>query len=98
MRGIRGEAAFVTGAAGGIGASVARGLARCGASVLVTDVRLADASGVAAQIRQEGGTAEALALDVSRRCSANRNREVWPGASGRRVRRRHRHRRAAGRC
>ena len=66
MRGIVGQTAFVTGAAGGIGAAVSLGLARRGASVVVADVRLADASQVAKLIREEGGAAEAFELDVSR--------------------------------
>jgi NAD(P)-dependent dehydrogenase (short-subunit alcohol dehydrogenase family) len=65
MHGISGQAAFVTGGAGGIGAAVARGLARRGAFVFVTDIRLADAVNLVKQIRDDGGTAEACELDVS---------------------------------
>lgn len=65
MQGVSGQAAFITGGAGGIGAAVARGLASRGARVFVTDVRLAGAENLAKQIREDGGTAQACELDVS---------------------------------
>ena len=57
--------AFVTGAASGIGAAGAAALAREGAHVVVTDRAGAGAEAGAAAIRQGGGQAEALALDVT---------------------------------
>ncbi|PXY33288.1 SDR family NAD(P)-dependent oxidoreductase [Prauserella endophytica] len=67
---LAGRSALVTGAAGGIGAAVARALADAGAAVLVTDVDGAAASAVAERIRAEGGKAEGAALDVRDRASA----------------------------
>jgi len=57
--------AFVTGAASGIGAAGARALAREGAHVVVTDRDGPGAEAVADSIRNAGGRAEALALDVT---------------------------------
>jgi NAD(P)-dependent dehydrogenase (short-subunit alcohol dehydrogenase family) len=59
---------LVTGAAGGIGAAVARTLAAAGATVIVTDLdsRSDAAASVVSEITGHGGTAEFLALDVSK--------------------------------
>jgi NAD(P)-dependent dehydrogenase (short-subunit alcohol dehydrogenase family) len=62
---LKGEVAFVTGAGRGIGAEVARVLAREGATVIVTARKRADAEGVTADIVRGGGRAIALACDVS---------------------------------
>jgi 3-hydroxybutyrate dehydrogenase len=56
---------LVTGAASGIGAGLARELARAGHHVIVSDLRVADCREVAEQIRAVGGSAEALELDVT---------------------------------
>jgi len=56
---------LVTGAGSGIGAGIAAGLATAGHHLVVTDVARAAAEAVAAQIRAAGGSAEALALDVT---------------------------------
>ncbi|WP_194903674.1 SDR family oxidoreductase [Catenulispora rubra] len=66
---LTGRSALVTGAAGGIGAAVARALARAGAAVLVTDVDGPAAAAVAAEISTEGGTSQSTALDVCDRAS-----------------------------
>ncbi|MFD6106248.1 SDR family NAD(P)-dependent oxidoreductase, partial [Nocardia salmonicida] len=68
---LTGRSALVTGAAGGIGAAVARALATAGASVLVTDVDGAAAAVVAEKIVAEGGIARSAALDVRDRASAD---------------------------
>jgi NAD(P)-dependent dehydrogenase (short-subunit alcohol dehydrogenase family) len=62
---LKGEVAFITGAGRGIGAEVARVLAREGATVIVTARKRADAEGVAADIDRGGGRAIALGCDVS---------------------------------
>ncbi|MFD6399149.1 SDR family NAD(P)-dependent oxidoreductase [Nocardia sp. NPDC060249] len=68
---LTGRSALVTGAAGGIGAAVARALATAGAAVLVTDVDGAAAAVVADKIVAEGGVARSAALDVRDRASAD---------------------------
>lgn len=57
--------AFVTGAGSGIGAAGARAMAREGARVVVTDRDGTAADAVAAAIREAGGEAEALTVDVN---------------------------------
>jgi 3-hydroxybutyrate dehydrogenase len=56
---------LVTGAGSGIGAGIAAGLAADGHHLLVTDVARGPAEAVAHAIRDAGGSAEALALDVT---------------------------------
>ncbi|MCW2622295.1 MAG: putative 3-oxoacyl-[acyl-carrier protein] reductase [Frankiales bacterium] len=60
-----GAVALVSGAGSGIGAAVARALARDGARVVVTDLDPARAEQVAAGLVAAGGHALALALDVA---------------------------------
>ncbi|OHV06924.1 SDR family NAD(P)-dependent oxidoreductase [Mycobacterium talmoniae] len=60
-----GRVALVTGAASGIGAASSRALATAGAAVAVTDVDIDAATAVAAAIKQTGGQALALRLDVA---------------------------------
>ncbi|MFE6820883.1 SDR family NAD(P)-dependent oxidoreductase [Streptomyces sp. NPDC057690] len=67
---LTGRSALVTGAAGGIGAAVARALAAAGAPVLVTDVDPAAAAAVAERITADGGKADGVALDVRDRDAA----------------------------
>ena len=50
-----GKRAFVTGAAGGLGAASARMLARHGAKVFLTDIDAASVAAVAAEINRENG-------------------------------------------
>jgi NAD(P)-dependent dehydrogenase (short-subunit alcohol dehydrogenase family) len=57
--------AVVAGAASGIGLASARGLASAGALVICADANAAGAEAAAAGIRQEGGRAEGLALDIT---------------------------------
>ena len=56
---------LITGAGSGIGAGIANELARAGHHLVVTDVNLDAAEHVAEAIRAGGGSAEALALDVT---------------------------------
>jgi len=56
---------LITGAGSGIGAGIATELAAAGHHLVVTDVNREAAEGVAAGIRDAGGSAEALVLDVT---------------------------------
>jgi 3-hydroxybutyrate dehydrogenase len=62
---------LITGAGSGIGAGIAAELARTGHHIIVSDVDLAAAEAVAAAIRDSRGSAEALALDVTRDVSVD---------------------------
>ena len=64
-RTVKGLTVLVTGAASGMGRATAFVFARDGAKVAVTDVKLDACEAVAAEIRAEGGAAQAWALDVS---------------------------------
>lgn len=70
MDGITGAVAVVTGAAQGNGEAIARGLARTGARVALADVQVDVAETVAAAIRDAGGEAAALPVDVASLSSA----------------------------
>jgi 3-oxoacyl-[acyl-carrier protein] reductase len=57
--------ALITGGGRGIGAATAKVLAKQGAAVTITDMDLGPAEEVAAEIREAGGKALALACDVT---------------------------------
>jgi NAD(P)-dependent dehydrogenase (short-subunit alcohol dehydrogenase family) len=59
-----GRIALIAGAASGIGQAAARGLASAGAMSICADVNEAGAEHTAAEIRSQGGKAEALPLDI----------------------------------
>lgn len=61
-----GKVAIVSGGGSGIGAETARILARGGASVVLSDVSLQAAEGVAEEITKAGGTAIAFRADVAK--------------------------------
>ena len=61
-----GQVALVTGAAAGIGRGIALLFAQAGASVVVTDLKLEGAQGVANEIKEMGGKAIGLECNVTR--------------------------------
>ena len=62
---LEGRRALVTGAGQGIGLATCRALAEAGASIVVNDVRPAQAEAAAAELRAAGAEAEALPFDVT---------------------------------
>lgn len=60
-----GKCAIVTGAASGIGREIALTYAREGARVAIADLNLEAANGTAAEIRDHGGQALGIAMDVA---------------------------------
>ena len=66
---LKDKVAIVTGAGSGIGEATATKFAREGAKVAVCDINLAACETVARSIREAGGTAIAIHLDVTRKAS-----------------------------
>jgi meso-butanediol dehydrogenase / (S,S)-butanediol dehydrogenase / diacetyl reductase len=62
---LSGQCVFITGAARGLGKSMALKLAACGAIVGVSDLVLQECETVAEEIRSAGGQAHAFAVDVA---------------------------------
>ncbi|NML18112.1 2-hydroxycyclohexanecarboxyl-CoA dehydrogenase [Azohydromonas caseinilytica] len=71
MRRFDNQTVIVTGGGGGIGGATCRRFAKEGARVAVFDLNLEAAEKVAADIRAEGGMAEALRCDITDRDSVN---------------------------
>lgn len=71
-----GEAAFVTGAASGMGLGTARALVAAGAKVALADIDAARLEEVASELRQRGGTVSTVPLDVT-------DAEAWAAAADR---------------
>ncbi|MBI3652226.1 MAG: SDR family oxidoreductase [Acidobacteria bacterium] len=65
MDNFKDKIAIVTGGASGIGQALCEALGASGACLIVADVNGEGAQQVAAQIRAQGGSAEAFALDVT---------------------------------
>src|SRR4051794_36954864 len=65
MEELNGQVALVTGGGRGLGEAICRVLARAGAIVIPADIRDDLAEGVAVAIRDEGGHAASLRLDVT---------------------------------
>jgi 3-hydroxybutyrate dehydrogenase len=66
---MRHERILITGAGSGIGAGLAHELARQGHHLQLTDLAAEAVEPIAAEIRAAGGSAEAVALDVTREAS-----------------------------
>lgn len=62
---LQGKTAIVTGAASGIGKSIALAFAREGANVAIADLNLSAANDAAAEITKGGGKAIGVAMDVT---------------------------------
>lgn len=62
---LKGQVALITGAARGIGSSIAEGLAGCGADVVIADINHSDASETAKRLGLSGVKAMAVRLNVS---------------------------------
>jgi NAD(P)-dependent dehydrogenase (short-subunit alcohol dehydrogenase family) len=65
LRTFEGAVALVTGGASGIGRAIGESLARRGARVVLADLQVDLAEDIAARIKENGGQATALALDVT---------------------------------
>ena len=75
--------AIVTGAGGGIGRAIALELARHGAAVVVNDLHLESAEGVAAEIRESGASAVAAVGSVGSTAVADAVVETAEASFGR---------------
>ena len=62
---LEGKNIILTGAAGGIGAELARGLARAGGNMILCDIAVDALEKLASEIRAEGCSAKAFRLDVT---------------------------------
>ncbi|HET7704144.1 MAG TPA: glucose 1-dehydrogenase [Candidatus Limnocylindrales bacterium] len=69
---IAGQAALISGGTGGIGADLAIAFGRSGARVAVAGRRTAEAEAIAGRIRDGGGEAVAVELDLTDRASIER--------------------------
>jgi NAD(P)-dependent dehydrogenase (short-subunit alcohol dehydrogenase family) len=77
------QSVFITGAARGLGRSMAEKLARCGATVAVSDLDFAGCEAVVAGIRAAGGQALAYQLDVAERADFLQAAAQFAAHSGR---------------
>lgn len=80
---LAGKSAIVTGAGSGIGRAIALGYAAEGAKVMSADIIADRAAAVAQEITEQGGTAEAIRVDVSKRDQVNTMVEAVVAAFGR---------------
>jgi 3-oxoacyl-[acyl-carrier protein] reductase len=71
MKTLEGQVALITGGSRGIGEAVARRLASCAAEVVIAARGLEAAERTAVSIREDGGQAEAVSIDVSSADSVN---------------------------
>lgn len=71
MQEITGQVALITGGASGLGAALCRVLGAAGMIVVAADIAAARAEAVAADVREAGGHAMALSLNVADEASVN---------------------------
>jgi NAD(P)-dependent dehydrogenase (short-subunit alcohol dehydrogenase family) len=69
---LEGHLAAVTGGASGIGRAIATGFAKEGAEIVILDANAAAAEAACREIRDVGGTAHGIALDVTDRAACAR--------------------------
>jgi len=65
MFSLKGKTVLFTGAGGGIGSSVAKGLALAGADVILCDINIDGLADVKAEIKASGGNAYCVQMDVT---------------------------------
>ena len=80
---LEGKVALITGAARGIGRAIAEELARCGADLVVVDIRRELLDETAAALRERAGRVVALEVDVTRRQEVDEMVERAVGELGR---------------
>ncbi|MGN6581971.1 MAG: 3-hydroxybutyrate dehydrogenase [Bordetella sp.] len=82
MANLTGKTAIVTGAASGIGKEIALEFAKAGAAVAIADLNLDGANAVADQIKQAGGKAMGIAMDVTSEDAVNAGIDAVAAAFG----------------
>jgi 2-deoxy-D-gluconate 3-dehydrogenase len=80
---LSGRVALVTGGNGGIGFGMAEGLAAAGAAVMIAGRDGAKSAAAVAALRERGGTAEAVTVDVAEETSCRAMVAATTGAFGR---------------
>ncbi|MFG1362805.1 glucose 1-dehydrogenase [Xanthobacter versatilis] len=83
MPSLKDKSIVITGAAGGIGAAIAKALAADGARITVADLSEPAARAVAGEITAAGGTAIAVAVDVRQRAQVRTMLDEAVAAHGR---------------
>jgi 3-hydroxybutyrate dehydrogenase len=79
---LQNKVAVITGAASGIGREIARTFAREGAAVVIADLDVAGAKGVAARLKEDGFEAMAVAMDVTEESQVDAAMAAVIGAHG----------------
>jgi len=80
---LSGRVALVTGGNGGIGFGIAEGLAAAGAAVMIAGRDGAKSAAAVAALRERGGTAKAVTVDVAEETSCRAMVAATTGAFGR---------------